>query len=102
MFRRLPQQGGTPRDIAEIVNRILDGKINSVADVTIDTSLAPVTVTDARVGEGSLIVLMPFNSAATQLSNHIYVSAVANGSFTVSLRSGHGNHVANYRYAVLG
>jgi len=26
MFRRLPQQGGQPRDISEVVNGIIDGK----------------------------------------------------------------------------
>ena len=43
MFRRLPQQGGTPRDVSEIVNRILDGKINSVGLITLDTGGATST-----------------------------------------------------------
>ena len=66
MFRRLPQQGGTPRDVAEIVNRILDGKINSVGDLTLATGNATTTVLyDERISEESLILFAPANAAAS-------------------------------------
>lgn len=66
MFRRLPQQGGTPRDIAEIVNRILDGKINSVGNLTLATGNATsTTLYDERISEESLILFAPANAAAS-------------------------------------
>jgi len=66
MFRRLPQQGGTPRDIAEIVNRILDGKINSVGNLTLATGNATTTTLyDERISEDSIILFAPANAAAS-------------------------------------
>ena len=65
MFRRLPQQGGTPRDVAEIVNRTLDGKINSVGTITLATGGATTTtINDARIGADSIIILVPVSAAA--------------------------------------
>jgi len=66
MFRRLPQQGGTPRDVAEIVNRILDGKINSVGNLTLATgNVTSTTLYDERISEESLILFAPANAAAS-------------------------------------
>ena len=65
MFRRLPQQGGTPRDIAEIVNRILDGKINSVGEITLATGGATsTTLYDPRISEDSIILFAAASAAA--------------------------------------
>ena len=66
MFRRLPQQGGTPRDVSEIVNRILDGKINSVGLITLDTGGATsTTLFDERISEDSMILFAPYSAAAS-------------------------------------
>lgn len=65
MFRRLPQQGGNPRETAEIVNRILDGKINSTGLITLATGDATTTTLyDARISPDSLILLAPYSAAA--------------------------------------
>lgn len=65
MFRRLPQQGGTPRDVAEIVNRILDGKINSVGEITLATGGATsTTLYDSRISEDSIILFAAASAAA--------------------------------------
>ena len=65
MFLRLPQAGGQPRQVAEVVNRILDGKINSTGLVTLATGDATTTTLyDARISEDSLILLVPYSSAA--------------------------------------
>jgi len=65
MFRRLPQQGGNPRETAEIVNRILDGKINSTGLVTLATGNATTTTLyDARISEDSLILFAPYSAAS--------------------------------------
>lgn len=65
MFRRLPQQGGNPRETAEIVNRILDGKINSTGLVTLATGNATTTTLyDARISEDSLILFVPYSAAS--------------------------------------
>ena len=65
MFLRLPPQGGNPRQISEVVNRILDGKINSTGLVTLATGNATTTTLyGARISEDSLIVFVPFSAAS--------------------------------------
>ncbi len=65
MFRRLPQQGGDPRQTAEVVNRILDGKINSTGLITLATGGATTTTLyDERISEDSLILFAPYSAAA--------------------------------------
>lgn len=65
MFRRLPQQGGTPREAAEVINRVLDGKINSVGTFTLNTGNATTTALyDARISPDSSILLVPYSAAA--------------------------------------
>jgi hypothetical protein len=65
MFRRLPPIGGDPRSVAEIVNNIMDGKINSTGTITLATGNATsTTLFDARISIETKIVLIPFSSAA--------------------------------------
>lgn len=61
MFRRLPPAGSNnPRAVAEIVNNIMDGKTNNTGSVTLATGGASTTtITDARIGANSVILLSP-------------------------------------------
>lgn len=60
MYRRLPPFGGDQRAVAEIVNNIMDGKTNNTGSVTLATGNATsTTITDARIGIDSVILLMP-------------------------------------------
>ena len=65
MFRRLPPIGGDPRNVAEIVNNIMDGKTNNTGTITLATGNATsTTLYDARISPDTKIVLIPFSSAA--------------------------------------
>lgn len=65
MFLRLPTQGGTPRQISEVVNRILDGKVNSVGKLTLSTGDATTTtLLDPRISEDSIILFVADSSSA--------------------------------------
>jgi hypothetical protein len=65
MFRRLPPFGGDQRAVAEIVNGIMDGKTNNTGSVTLGTGNATTTtITDARIGVDSIILLAPNSAAA--------------------------------------
>jgi hypothetical protein len=65
MFRRLPPFGGDQRAVAEIVNGIMDGKTNNIGTVTLATGNATTTtLTDARIGIESVILLAPSSAAA--------------------------------------
>lgn len=65
MFRRLPPFGGDPRAVAEVVNNIMDGKTNNTGTVTLATGWATsTTITDARIGVDSTILVIPYSDAA--------------------------------------
>jgi hypothetical protein len=68
MFRRLPPFGGDQRAVAEIVNGIMDGKTNNTGTVTLATGNATTTtITDARIGVGSSIILIPSDDVSSTL-----------------------------------
>jgi hypothetical protein len=68
MFRRLPPFGGDQRAVAEIVNGIMDGKTNNTGTVTLATGgAATTTITDARIGVDSSIILIPSDDVSSAL-----------------------------------
>lgn len=65
MFRVLPPFGGDQRAVAEVVNGIMNGKTNNTGSVTLATGWATTTtITDARIGIDSVILLVPYSDAA--------------------------------------
>lgn len=74
-FRTLPPFGGDQRAVAEIVRGIMDGKTNNTGTVTLATGNATTTtITDARIGVESKIILVPYSAAA-------YADLIPYGSF---------------------
>jgi hypothetical protein len=60
MYRVLPPFGSDQRGVAEVVNGIMNGKTNNTGTVTLATGGASTTtLTDARIGSGSVIILVP-------------------------------------------
>lgn len=65
MFRVLPPFGADQRGVAEVVNGIMNGKTNNTGLVTLNTGWATTTtITDARIGIDSVILLIPSSDAA--------------------------------------
>jgi hypothetical protein len=65
MFRRLPPQGGTPREVAEILNFVINGKTNNTGTITLNTGNATTTsLVDERISPDTKIVILPFSDAA--------------------------------------
>ena len=65
MYRKLPWQGGEPREVAEIVNNLVEGKSNNTGDITLSTGWASTTtIYDERIGYNSVILLVPASVAA--------------------------------------
>lgn len=85
-FRRLPSEANNPREISQVVNGVLDGKLNSTGTFTCTASAASTAVTDYRAGLDSIILLMPTTAnASAEIGNgSIYVSTRAKQSFTVT------------------
>lgn len=85
-FRRLPSEANNPREISQVVNGVLDGKLNSTGTFTCTASAATTAVTDYRAGLDSIILLMPTTAnASAEIGNGtIHVSTRAKQSFTVT------------------
>lgn len=65
MFRLLPPFGSDQRGVAEVVNGMMNGKTNNTGTVTLATGNATTTtITDARIGIDSVILLAPSSAAA--------------------------------------
>lgn len=102
-FRRLPSAATNPREISQVVNGVLDGKLNSTGSFTCTASAASTSVTDYRAGLDSVILLMPTtaNAAAEIGAGTIYISARNKQSFTVT----HANNAQtdrSYGYVIIG
>lgn len=65
MFRTLAPFGSDPRNVAEIVNGIMNGKTNNTGLITLATGNATTTTLyDERISPDTKIILIPFSAAA--------------------------------------
>ena len=65
MYRKLAWTGGDPRQVAEIVNNLVEGKSNNTGEITLATGNATTTtIYDERIGYNSIILLTPISVAA--------------------------------------
>ncbi len=98
--------GVTETDLKKIVlaiQQLAAGRSNAVGSVTLATGSATTAVSTPNCAPGSTPILTPATAnAAAELGNGtMYVSAVANGSFTVT----HANSATagrTFLYAILG
>ena len=97
-YLNLPVNGGTPREISNVVNNILNGKINSTGNITLTNSSATTTLYDARIGDDSVILFMPTTSDAS--STNIYVTARQKGQAT--LNHANATTTRSYEYVIFG
>lgn len=102
-YVKLPAAGADPRQTAQAVNLLIDGKFNAIGSVTLTASTASTAVTDYRAGPDSVIVFTPTtaNAAAEQGGGTMYLSARAKQGFTLT----HANNSQTDRtflYIVIG
>jgi hypothetical protein len=98
--------GTTETDLKKIVLAIAQlaaGRSNAVGTVTLATSAATTVVTDKNCAAGSTPLFTPITAnAALEIGNGtMYVSTVANGSFTIT----HANSATagrTFLYALIG
>jgi hypothetical protein len=81
--------GITETDLKKIVlaiQQLAAGRSNATGTVTLATSAASTMVTDKNCAAGSTPILTPItaNASAEFGNGTIYISAVANGSFTIT------------------
>lgn len=100
-FRKIKPTGEDPRGVAEVLNRLVDGKINSVSTVTLTANAASTTLSDIYIGGGSLIALMPMSANAAAALATTWFATPLKQSVVVN----HANNAQTDRqffYCVLG
>jgi hypothetical protein len=92
-----------PYKIVRAVRELFEGRSNAVGSCTLTANAASTTVTAANCGAGSTVLFTPTTAhAAAEVGNGtIYVSAVANGSFTLA-HANNNQADRTFLYAALG
>lgn len=101
-YRRLPNMGGTPREVSEVVNNLVEGKINSTGAFQLTASSTTTVINDLRVNPSSVILWTPQSSNAAQELTHLYLSSIGKQTFTITHRSNSHTDDILFHYAVLG
>lgn len=81
-YTPLPAQGGSARQVARAVNLLLEGRMNSTAEVDAANGTSSLVVSDPRVGPGRLVFLMASSPAARDAT-----VSIANKEFTITFAS---------------
>ena len=104
MYRKLPWRGGNPREVAEIVNNLVEGKTNNTGEMELLNNTTSTTINDERAGFNSFIMFMPLTDHAAVEIPYMYVSTRNKGSFTITHRNhgtGHTNDL-QFLYVIIG
>ena len=102
MYRKLNPSCGTPREISEVVNNLVEGKSNNTGTITLAVASATTTtLNDERIGFESIILFMPTTANAASAMTNLYVSARAKGSATLT-HSANTSADKTYGYIVVG
>ena len=97
-FRILNPVLATVREIAEVLNTTVNGKLNCSGSFTLPSGGGDVTVTDPRAGKESVILFSPLDGHFYH--HEPYVKTRNNGSFIVGQQS-HG-HATDVEYVIIG
>lgn len=72
------------REVAVLVNAMLDGRSNAGGSFTLAANTTTTTVTDPKFGPDTRLAWAPTTSNAASALSGLYVSAKAAGSFTLT------------------
>jgi hypothetical protein len=104
-YRRLQPQYADTREIAEVTNLILSGKLNNTGEVTLPHGAgggsATYTVNDERAGFNSVILFMPLSNTSAGKLASIYVSSRNKGSFVITYNDS-GSTDIELAYVIIG
>lgn len=84
-----------------ILNRILQGKLNNVQEVTLTAGVATTVITDSIITTASKIGLMPMTANAAAALGTTYFDAPVRGQITVN-HANNGQTDRTFRYDVMG
>ena len=88
MYRKLNYAGAEPREVAEVVNNLVEGKSNNTGEITLASSGAnTTTIYDERIGYNSVILLMATTASAANALNDAVPYGAWQDSTTQSITS---------------
>jgi len=98
-FRTLNPVTATTREIAEVLNRVIDGGLNSVGYVTLPANTTQTTVTDPRYNVESLVFFTGYDHNIWHHDPYVDASST-NGTMVIN----HANdgHDADIAYLIVG
>ena len=97
-FRILNPILATTREIAEVLNNAMNGKLNCSGTVTLTSGGADVTVTDPRASQDSIILLEPHS--VNYYDHDPYIKTKNNGSFVIGQKNN--GHSTDIGYVIIG
>jgi len=97
-FRILNPILATTREIAEVLNNTVNGKLNSTGTATLTAGGADVTVTDPRVSTDSVILLEPHS--INYYDHDPYIKTKNDGSFVIGQKNN--GHSTDIGYVIIG
>lgn len=97
-FRILNPILATTREIAEVLNGAMGGKLNCVGEVTLSSGGGDVTVTDHRASKDSIILLEPHS--VNFYDHDPYIKTKNNGSFVIGQKNN--GHSTDIGYVIIG
>ena len=99
---KLPNVGFTERQLADAVNRLVDGRSNAVGDVTLRANQTTTVVTKSTFNGNARVFLFPQTANAAAAVATTYASVTAGGgSFTIT-HANAGSTDRTFSYLVLG
>jgi hypothetical protein len=66
------------------INEMLKGRANNVGEVTLTANATTSTISDIRIKQTMTAVLIPRTANAAAAMTNVYISAVADGSITLT------------------
>lgn len=98
-----PLLHGWLKGLKDVVGNILRGKLNCTGTVTLTPSVATTTITDGKIGGGTVVLLQPLTAhAAAELGNGtLYFNPAGNGTVVIN----HANSAQtdrNFNYVLIG
>ena len=87
------------RSVAQVVNNLLIGKLNNTGAITLVNGGASTTVSDARCGPDSVILLMATSPTGAVALNQWSIQTRAKGAFTIThISTSTANCTAGYAF----
>lgn len=98
-FRILNPITATTREIAEVLNRTIDGGLNSIGYVTLPANVTQTTISEPRYSVESLVFFTPVGHNPWHHNPYVDASST-NGTMVINFDNS--GHEATFAYLIIG